>query len=146
MELRPVTPYIFEQSTPFVIRDSYGSLVVPENLGYVADTSDHTSGPNTRKDLLSGAESLLTVRDSVASFFYHPFLGSAKLVGLVRELKSDGLHLHLTLPAVTMADIYDLLRESGGLSTVLLALSGLLFILYVLAIVAMVAWQKVRGR
>ena len=29
----PVTPYIFEQSSPYLIRDSYGSLVVPENLG-----------------------------------------------------------------------------------------------------------------
>lgn len=45
-----------------------------------------------------------------------------------------------------MADLLDLLRESGGFSTVLLALSGSLFILYVLAIVVLVGWQKVRGR
>lgn len=86
----PVSPYIFEQSTPFLVRDSYGSLVVPENLGYVADTSENASGPNTGTDLLAGAAALLTVRDSVASFFYHPFLGSTKLVGLVRELKMMG--------------------------------------------------------
>jgi uncharacterized protein YdaL len=86
----PVSPYIFEQSTPFLVRDDYGSLVVPENLGYIADPSEHTSGPNTRKDLLVGAAALLTVRDSVASFFYHPFLGSSRLVGLVRELKKMG--------------------------------------------------------
>jgi uncharacterized protein YdaL len=86
----PVSPYIFEQSTPFLVRDSYGSLVVPENLGYIADPSENASGPNTRKDLLAGADALLTVRDSVASFFYHPFLGSARLTGLVRELKSMG--------------------------------------------------------
>ena len=86
----PVSPYIFEQSTPFLVRDNYGSLVVPENLGYIADPSENASGPNTRKDVLAGAAALLTVRDSVASFFYHPFLGSTDLVGLVRELKSMG--------------------------------------------------------
>ena len=45
-----------------------------------------------------------------------------------------------------MSDFYNLVRESGGFSTVLLALSGLLFLLYVLTIVTLVAWQKVRGR
>jgi hypothetical protein len=45
-----------------------------------------------------------------------------------------------------VTDFYNLVRESGGFSTVLLALSGSLFILYVLAIVALVGWQKVRGR
>ena len=45
-----------------------------------------------------------------------------------------------------MAELYDLIRESGGFSTLLLALPGLLFILYVSAIVALVGWQKVRGR
>ena len=43
-------------------------------------------------------------------------------------------------------NLYELLRESGGASTVLLALSGLLFLLYVLTIVVLVGWQKVRGR
>jgi hypothetical protein len=45
-----------------------------------------------------------------------------------------------------MGDLYDIVRESGGISTVLLALSGLLFVLYVLTIVVLVGWQKVRSR
>ena len=45
-----------------------------------------------------------------------------------------------------MGDFYDLLRELGGVSTVLLALSGLIFLLYVLTIVVLVGWQKVQGR
>ena len=45
-----------------------------------------------------------------------------------------------------MAELYNLIRESGGLSTLLLALSGSLFLLYVLTIVALVGWQKVRRR
>jgi hypothetical protein len=45
-----------------------------------------------------------------------------------------------------MSEIYNLIRESGGFSTLLLALSGSLFLAYVLALVALVAWHKVRGR
>jgi hypothetical protein len=45
-----------------------------------------------------------------------------------------------------MADFYILVREAGGFSTVMLALSGLLFLLYVAAIVALVTWGKVRRR
>ena len=46
-----------------------------------------------------------------------------------------------------MSEIFELLMESGGgFATILLALSGTLFILYVLTIVVLVSWQKVRGR
>jgi hypothetical protein len=46
-----------------------------------------------------------------------------------------------------MADTLELLMDSGvGISTLLLALSGALFILYLLTIVALIGWQKVRGR
>ena len=86
----PVTPYIFEQSSPYLIRDSYGSLVVPENLGYIANPSETASGPNTKQDVLAGATALLAVRDSVASFFYHPFLGSRTLVDLTGQLRRMG--------------------------------------------------------
>ena len=47
---------------------------------------------------------------------------------------------------MTVVDLYDFVREAGGVSTVLLALSGLLFVLYVLTIAVLVGWQKVRGR
>jgi hypothetical protein len=47
---------------------------------------------------------------------------------------------------VTVADFYDHLREAGGISTVLLALSGALCVVYVVAIAVLVGWQKVRGR
>jgi hypothetical protein len=46
-----------------------------------------------------------------------------------------------------MVDTLELLMDSGvGISTLLLALSGALFILYLLTIVALIGWQKVRGR
>jgi uncharacterized protein YdaL len=82
--------YMSEQAAPYLIRDSYGSLVVPENLGYVSDPSRNTSGPNTKSDVLAGAAVLLSVRDSVASFFYHPFLGSGNLLDIVGEMRRMG--------------------------------------------------------
>ena len=39
-----------------------------------------------------------------------------------------------------------LMESGGGIATILLALSGTLFILYVLAIVVLVNWHRVRGR
>jgi hypothetical protein len=46
-----------------------------------------------------------------------------------------------------MAEFADLLLQLGGsVSTFLLALSGVLFVLYVGSIAGIVAWQKVRGR
>jgi uncharacterized protein YdaL len=86
----PPSAYMSQQAAPYLIRDSYGSLVVPENLGYVSDPLNNTSGPNTKSDLLAGAAVLLSVRDSVASFFYHPFLGSSGLMDIVGEMRRMG--------------------------------------------------------
>lgn len=86
----PVSKYMSEQAAPYLIRDSYGSLVVPEDLGYISDASGNASGPNTKSDVLAGAHALLPVRDSVASFFYHPFLGTSNLVDIVRQMRQMG--------------------------------------------------------
>jgi hypothetical protein len=46
-----------------------------------------------------------------------------------------------------MSDIVDsLLNSSGSVAATLLALSGAVFVLYVLTIVALIGWQKVHGR
>ena len=45
-----------------------------------------------------------------------------------------------------MTEILELIKESGGLSAVLLAASGALFVLYVLTIAVIVAWPRSRGR
>lgn len=31
----PMDPYLFAQYAPYVVRDGYGSTVIPENLGFV---------------------------------------------------------------------------------------------------------------
>lgn len=42
--------------------------------------------------------------------------------------------------------IQSLVNSYGGLAASLLALSGAVFVLYVLTIFALIGWQKVRGR
>ena len=44
-----------------------------------------------------------------------------------------------------MTDILELISASGGFSTLLLALSGTLFVLYLLTIVVLANWPKAPG-
>ena len=72
------------QLFPYVVRDVYGSVVVPENLDYV--NPDGSTVPT----MLAAARSNLVVRDGVASFFYHPFLGVGQLPKVVDGLRDMG--------------------------------------------------------
>ncbi len=72
------------QLFPYAVRDVYGAVVVPENLDYV--TSDGGSVPA----MLAAARSNLVVRDGVASFFYHPFLGVGELPKVVDGIRALG--------------------------------------------------------
>lgn len=72
------------QFFPYAVRDVYGMGVIPENLDYVA--SDGSTIPG----MLETARSNLVVRDGVASFFYHPFLGVGNLPRLVDGLRAMG--------------------------------------------------------
>ena len=60
-----------------VNKDHYGQYVLPENLGnieYDISTIDPTSNYNyTADDLILNAKYAKTIRDGVASFFFHPF-------------------------------------------------------------------------
>jgi hypothetical protein len=80
-----------EQSTPFLVRDVYGGPVLPETLGYIANPSERASGPGSLRFLLAAAAAQkAVVRDSVAGFYYHPFLGTGPLRGLVNGLRAEG--------------------------------------------------------
>ncbi|MDB5898644.1 MAG: Papd-like protein [Ramlibacter sp.] len=60
-----------------IVRDYYGQKVLPENLGnieYDIHTIDPTSNYDYRpEDLILNAKYAKTIRDGVASFFFHPF-------------------------------------------------------------------------
>ncbi len=74
----------FGQVLSYPVRDVYGATVVPENLDYVS--MDGTTIPG----MLNAARRNLVVRDGVASFFYHPFMGVGRLPELVSGLRTMG--------------------------------------------------------
>jgi uncharacterized protein YdaL len=85
LSLRPVPDNGREwQFFPYVVRDVYGTTVVPENLDYVTSSGDSIPA------LLAAARANLVVRDGVASFFYHPFLGVGKLPQVIDGLRAMG--------------------------------------------------------
>lgn len=80
-----------EESVPYLVRDVYGGPVLPETLGYVARPSERASGPGSVGFLLAAAAAQkAVVRDNVAGFYYHPFLGTGPLRRLVNGLRGEG--------------------------------------------------------
>lgn len=79
------------QSPPYLVRDVYGGPVLPETIGYISRPGKRASGPGSVRFLLAAAAAQKTVvRDNVASFYYHPFLGTAPLTRLVDGLRHEG--------------------------------------------------------
>jgi uncharacterized protein YdaL len=88
------TAVSYEQTTdqffPYPVRDVYGSVVVPENLGHVAPEAFNQHAPRSEADIIADARANRVVRDSVASFFYHPFLGIDGLATLLDGISELG--------------------------------------------------------
>jgi uncharacterized protein YdaL len=78
------------QFFPYAVRDVYGSAVVPENLGNVEPEAFNNHPPRLPADILASAKRNLAVRDGVASFFYHPYLGTGYLKTVVEGVQGMG--------------------------------------------------------
>jgi uncharacterized protein YdaL len=78
------------QFFPYVVRDVYGSVVVPENIGNIEPEAYNTHPVRLPADLVASAKRNLAVRDGVASFFYHPYLGTAYLKQTVEGVQGLG--------------------------------------------------------
>ncbi|MEZ5412564.1 MAG: DUF2334 domain-containing protein [Acidimicrobiales bacterium] len=76
------------QAFPYATVDHYGSLVVPENLGFV--TSPGVTPPATADDLIAGARNLLAADQSTASFFFHPGLDPSELARAIDGITALG--------------------------------------------------------
>ncbi|NJC82384.1 DUF2334 domain-containing protein [Planosporangium mesophilum] len=88
---RPVDPTLYaSQFFPYPVRDVYGTAVIPETLGNVATQRFNQNEPRSPEQILDSARRQLVVRDGVASFFYHPFLGLEYLPKLVEGLQALG--------------------------------------------------------
>jgi uncharacterized protein YdaL len=91
------SPYMFAQYLPYVIHDVYGSTVIPENLGYLCGPPVQTTGSESIASVIENAQKQLVVRDGIASFFYHPYLGIAGLKEILDSL--SGMGYSFTAPA-----------------------------------------------
>jgi uncharacterized protein YdaL len=78
------------QFFPYPVKDIYGFNVIPENLGNVEPTAFNNHPPRLPADILTTAQKNLVIRDGFASFFYHPYLGTAMLTQIVDGLKTQG--------------------------------------------------------
>ncbi|MEV0567458.1 polysaccharide deacetylase family protein [Dactylosporangium sp. NPDC050588] len=78
------------QYFPYPVQDAYGTPVIPETLGNVATQRFNQHGVRLAADLIASARRQLVVRDNVASFFYHPFLGLQYLPELVDGIQQLG--------------------------------------------------------
>ncbi|WP_337822189.1 polysaccharide deacetylase family protein [Amycolatopsis sp. A1MSW2902] len=78
------------QYFPYVVRDVYGSTVIPENLGNVELAENNHHPPRLPADVVASARAMTAVQDGVASFFYHPYLGTDALKEIVTGLKAQG--------------------------------------------------------
>jgi uncharacterized protein YdaL len=78
------------QFFPYVVRDVYGSKVLPENLGSIAPSTWHTYKARQPKDLVRAARANLVVRDGFAAFYFHPFLDLDYLKRTVEGIEAAG--------------------------------------------------------
>ncbi|AEV89034.1 hypothetical protein ACWT_8025 [Actinoplanes sp. SE50] len=80
----------FGQFFPYPVRDVYGSLVVPENIGNVETEAFNNHPVRLPADIVASAQRNLVVRDGVASCFYHAYLGTDHLKDLIGGIKAAG--------------------------------------------------------
>lgn len=75
------------QVFPYSVNDIYGSTVYPENIENVTEVEQNNHAPRPPSSLLKRAENNLVVRESTASFYFHPFLDHDYLRQMVEGLQ-----------------------------------------------------------
>ena len=86
----PQYDHMAGQFFPYTVTDVYGSTVLPENIGNLIPKGYNNHPSVLPADLVKAAEANLVVRDGVASFFYHPYLGTKWLEETVDGIKGLG--------------------------------------------------------
>lgn len=80
----------YGQRFPYTVHDIYGSKVYPENLGNITETEQNKHAVRDPEFLVSRAEANLVVRESTASFFFHPYLDLKYLKETVQGIQDLG--------------------------------------------------------
>jgi uncharacterized protein YdaL len=90
------------QFYPYIIRkDTYGYYVIPENIHNIEDAPNEGYRTITSEDIIRFAQKLKVVRDGVASFYYHPYLGTEELSNIIPGLQDAG---YTFVRATTLVD------------------------------------------
>ncbi len=71
---------------PYPSVDRFNRFIIPEALGYISLENPDPDG------LVANADRMQAVRDGVASFFYHPFMGLEHLEKVVDGIEGLGYH------------------------------------------------------
>lgn len=87
---QPVSERAGDQFFPYRVHDIYGADVLPENLGNITEEEQNNHPVRDPATLISNARANLVVRESTASFFYHPFLGVDQLRQTVEGIQALG--------------------------------------------------------
>ena len=78
------------QFFPYVVKDVYGTKVLPENIGNYEPDAYNNHPPRLPADLIASAKANLAVRDGFASFFYHPYYPTQPLKETVDGIRALG--------------------------------------------------------
>jgi uncharacterized protein YdaL len=82
--------HLIGQTFPYVVRDVYGSVVLPENVGCYAPEAFFQFAPRFVSDILYAADKARVIRDGFASVYFHPFEGVGPLSQIIEGLRAQG--------------------------------------------------------
>ncbi|GAA3448033.1 DUF2334 domain-containing protein [Planomonospora venezuelensis] len=86
----PQYDHMAGQFFPYTVTDVYGSTVLPENIGNIEPEAFNNHPVVLPDTLIKAAKANLVVRDGMASFFYHPYLGTKWLEETIDGIKGLG--------------------------------------------------------
>lgn len=86
----PTYQTMFGQLFPYVVRDVYGTKVLPENLGNIEPEPFYIFPMRFPADIINAAEKNLVVRDGVVGFYFHTFFDLQYLRDTVQGLRGIG--------------------------------------------------------
>jgi uncharacterized protein YdaL len=78
------------QLFPYVVRDVYGTKVLPENVGNVEPEDWFQYKKRLPEQIVADARRNLVVRDGFASFYFHPFFNIGYLKQTVEGIQAAG--------------------------------------------------------
>lgn len=91
---------IYGEFYPYLVRDIFGTVVVPEQLGNVELVEFNNNPPRFPADILYSANCNTVIQDAVQSFFFHPYLDISYLKQIVEGLQAMG---YTFVPARTVS-------------------------------------------